>query len=630
MNRKVRRASAKQARLAPAAASLSDPLQAAKVGEVYASATSHFRKGEFVQAENLCRLALGRDPDHLRSLVLLGDIVQQGGRNKLAVKLLSHALTLDCCDVVAHDTIAIAHQALGHRDEAVRHFTQAMALGLRDSEMLIKQSPAVAAPLRRLATAWPRQLPLAELLGPRGIMLIAREAMLLAMLQSKIVHDVELEQLLTAIRRGLLQRTTESFAAVDDDGLAFFSALAQQCFLNEYVFAFGDTERTQLRELKDRIADALGGGGPIAPLDLIVVASYQPLHALPGAALLLERSWPDAVEQLVTQQIREPAEEAADHAEIPALTAVDDTTSLQVKDQYEENPYPRWTAVPNVAPTTVVNFLWDRLAILPAEWSRTTVGVEILIVGCGTGSHPIDTAMRFPRARVLATDISRASLAYARRKTRALGLTNVTYAQADILELAALEQRFDVIEAVGVLHHLADPEAGWRSLLPLLRPNGLMLIGLYSATARRPLAPVRAFIAERGYRPTADAIRNCRQDLIRRGGMPPFRDFSSVSGCRDLLFHVMEHQFSIPRIEAFLDANRLTFLGFGQLPPDVPGQFRQQFPNAAALRDLKCWHAYEQMHPLTFGNMYFFWVQQTAGVEDQRRAATFTASTISG
>jgi 2-polyprenyl-3-methyl-5-hydroxy-6-metoxy-1,4-benzoquinol methylase len=612
MNRKARRASAKQARTAPAKAAFSDPLQVAKIDDVYAAAISQFRKGGFVQAENLCRLALGRDADHLRSLVLLGDIVQQGGRNKLAVKLLSQALALDRCDVAAHDTIAIAYQALGRLDEAARHFTQAMALGLRDPEMLIKQSPAVAAPLRRLAAARPRQLPLAELLGPRGVTLIAHEAMLLALLQSKIVHDIELEQLLTAIRRGLLQEVTERHPAViDNDGLALFGALAQQCFLNEYVFALGESEREQLRQVRDRIANALGAGAEIAPLDVIVAASYEPLHTLPGASALLDRSGPEAVEQLLTQQIREPAEEAADYGEIPSLTAIDDATSLQVKSQYEENPYPRWTTVPHVHPTTVVNFLWDRLNILPAGWSRTTAGVDILIVGCGTGSHPIDSGLRFPQARILATDISRKSLAYARRKTRALGFTNVIYAQADILKLASLQRRFDVIEAVGVLHHLADPEAGWRTLLSLLRPNGLMLVGLYSATARRPLAAVRAFIAERGYRPTAAAIRNCRQDLIRRGGMPPFRDFSSVSGCRDLLFNVMEHQFTIPQIETFLDANRLTFLGFDQLPPDVLRQFSQQFPDTATLRDLKSWHAYEQMHPLTFGNMYFFWVQKT-------------------
>jgi 2-polyprenyl-3-methyl-5-hydroxy-6-metoxy-1,4-benzoquinol methylase/Flp pilus assembly protein TadD len=609
MNRKARRAAAKQAGILLSPAASASPFQATKADDVYALAISHYRKGEFVQAENLCRLALSREPRHLRSLVLLGDIVQLGGRNKLAVKLLCQALELDRTDAAAHDNIAIAYQALGRTDEAVTHFTHAMALGLRDPESLVKQSAAVTAPLQRLADAWPRQVRLAELLGAQGASAMAREAMLLALLQSKVVHDVELERLLTAIRRGLLQHAIEADRQpVEDDGFAFFCALAQQCFLNEYVFALGDIERTQVQQVEDRIVAALGAGTEIVPLDLIVAASYLPLHKLPGASSLLAHAWPDAIERLLIQQIREPLEEASDRKDIAVLTPIDDAVSLQVQNQYEESPYPRWTAVPQIEPTTVVNFLRDRLNIVPMSWPQTTVGVDILIAGCGTGSHSIDSALRFPKARILAIDISRTSLAYARRKSRALGLTNIEYGQADILKLASLGRRFDVIETVGVLHHLADPAAGWQVLLSLLRPHGLMLVGLYSATARQALAAARAFIAERGYRATD--IRACRQELIRRFGMPPFRDFSSSSGCRDLLFNVMEHQFTIPQIGAFLDENRLTFLGFEQLPPDVLRQFQQQFPDVGALRDLDSWHAFEQTHPLTFCNMYFFWMQK--------------------
>jgi SAM-dependent methyltransferase len=212
--------------------------------------------------------------------------------------------------------------------------------------------------------------------------------------------------------------------------------------------------------------------------------------------------------------------------------------------------------------------------------------------------------------------VSRASLAFACRESRALHLTNIDYGQADILELSAFDRRFDVIETVGVLHHLADPMAGWRVLLSLLRPNGLMFVGLYSALARQSLVAARTFIAERGYRPTPDDIRTCRQELIASGWVPQFRDFSSTSGCRDLLFNVMEHQFTIPQIKAFLDANHLTFLGFEQLPAGAQEQFQEQFPDADSIRDLTAWHDFEQQHPLTFGNMYLFWIQKTAEAEN--------------
>src|SRR5262249_16383310 len=154
---------------------------------------------------------------------------------------------------------------------------------------------------------------------------------------------------------------------------------------------------------------------------------------------------------------------------------------------------------------------------------------------CGTGQHPIEAAQQFAGASVLAIDLSLSSLAYAKRKTRELGRTNIEYAQADILKLGALGRSFDLIESSGVLHHLGDPFAGWRVLVSLLRPGGFMTIGLYSEIARSDVVAARAFIAERGYRPTAEDIRRCRQELIaldegrRFRGITASGDFFSIS-----------------------------------------------------------------------------------------------------
>jgi 2-polyprenyl-3-methyl-5-hydroxy-6-metoxy-1,4-benzoquinol methylase len=624
MNRKARRSEVARAGFLPALIGSARRPQAPGIDDIYAAVTRHYRAGGLAEAQRLCRAILARDPRHLRSLVTLADIVQQEGRNNLALKLLKQALAVDCADATAHDTIAMTYQALGRRDEAVWHFTQALALGLRGAETLVKQNTALSAALRRLAEAWPRQLSLADLLGPDGAVPLAADALLLALLQSTVIHERELERLFTATRRALLEQVVETGAPVcEGSSIEFYCALAQQCFLNEYVFAAGAVEETRLACVHNRVVEALRSEVAVAPLDLTVIASYQPLHELPLASSLLDAAWPDGIGRLLTQQIREPFEEAADRPQIPAVTSVADAASLQVQDQYETSPYPRWTAVPQIKPTTVVQYLRDSEGIAPASWPITKIEVSILIAGCGTGSHSIDSALRFPRAHILAIDLSRASLAYARRKSRALGLTNVEYAQADILQLGSLERRFDVIEAVGVLHHLSDPEAGWRLLLSLLRPNGLMCIGLYSEAARRSLAAGRALIAERGYRATAADIRAFRQELMWRNGMPPFRDFSSISGCRDLLFHVIEHQFNIPRIATFIETNQLMFLGFASLPPEVSEQFRQLFPNPAAPRDLACWHAFEQMHPHTFGGMYSFWVQkiEAAGKVTERPAS---------
>ena len=62
---------------------------------------------------------------------------------------------------------------------------------------------------------------------------------------------------------------------------------------------------------------------------------------------------------------------------------------------------------------------------------------------------------------------------------------------------------------------MRDPFEGWRILLSLLRPGGIMHLGFYSEVARRDVVAARAFIAERGYAPTPADIRRCRQDLLK-------------------------------------------------------------------------------------------------------------------
>ena len=164
-----------------------------------------------------------------------------------------------------------------------------------------------------------------------------------------------------------------------------------------------------------------------------------------------------------------------------------------------------------------------------------------------------------------------------------------------------------------MLHHLNDPAEGWRILLSLLRGGGFMSVGLYSAIARADVRAARAFIAQRGYGRSADDIRRCRQDMMAQADATALRniarypDFFSTSECRDLLFHVQEHQLTIPEIAAFLAEHRLTFIGFAG---EADHEYRQCFPQDTAMTDLGNWHRFETEHPATFVGMYQFWVQK--------------------
>jgi 2-polyprenyl-3-methyl-5-hydroxy-6-metoxy-1,4-benzoquinol methylase len=298
------------------------------------------------------------------------------------------------------------------------------------------------------------------------------------------------------------------------------------------------------------------------------------------------------------------------------LTAVEDKVSKLVQTQYEENPYPRWVKLePAGAPRTAVEYLRRRFPAVSLANAGDDGRSEILIAGCGTGQQSIGMAQIFQGARVLAVDLSLSSLSYALRKTQELGLTSIEYAQADLLELGSLQRQFTVIASVGVLHHLADPFAGWRVLLSRLRPGGFMNLGFYSEAARRNIVAAQNFSAERGYDATADNIRRCRQQFMNPDQQTNFAetlrssDFYSMSTCRDLLFHAQEHRMTLTAIDKFLQDNGLLFVGF-EIDRQVLRAYRQRFPDDRAATSLIHWHTFEIENPSTFTNMYQFWIQK--------------------
>ena len=180
---------------------------------------------------------------------------------------------------------------------------------------------------------------------------------------------------------------------------------------------------------------------------------------------------------------------------------------------------------------------------LYSEDIKSLLSPSILIAGCGTGQQPIETASRFANCKVTAVDLSRASLAYAQRKTSELGITNIEYLQADILNLGELGQKFDIIESVGVLHHMNDPMAGLQVLVDLLKTGGLMKIGLYSKLARRHIVKIREDIALSEIGTSEAEIRQFRQSLVEshdehHQSLRGSGDFFSLSTLRDLIFNL--------------------------------------------------------------------------------------------
>jgi SAM-dependent methyltransferase len=105
-----------------------------------------------------------------------------------------------------------------------------------------------------------------------------------------------------------------------------------------------------------------------------------------------------------------------------------------------------------------------------------TPGSEVLEAGCGVGAQTVTLAQRSPGARFTSVDLSADSLAEAKRKTNAAGITNVQFQQADIFALPFATASFDHVFVCFVLEHLSRPVEALVILNRLLRPGGTLTV----------------------------------------------------------------------------------------------------------------------------------------------------------
>lgn len=476
-----------------------------------------------------------------------------------------------------------------------------------------------------LVNSHPDALALKRLLPPSGVLdglawseagplvsSVLADSLLLKLMRDAVVPDAFVERVVNFARRAML---AESLAMPAPSLPAVVvAALAHYGFNTEYAGDERDDDAAAIDALIDRIRQQRAAGNAVPPHWYAAYAAYRPLYALEGAEQIEYELDGTPFLALALRQITEPRVEHSLRSGIAAITALSGEVSVAVQAQYETNPYPRWIRPRRLWHTGTVRSVLQSLFPHTDMSGALQAPPRVLIAGCGTGQHPIMTAQRFGGASVLAVDLSLTSLAYAKRKTQELGITGIEYRQGDILELGSLGERFDVIESSGVLHHLEDPLAGWRVLRGLLRPGGVMNIGLYSEIGRKDVIRAREYIEAQGYEATADGIRRCRAAILSNQAGASLEnllhsdDFYSMSGCRDLIFHVQEHRFTLPQIQSCLDTLGLRFIGFELPEPAIGASYRTVFPGDVPMQRLDHWHQYETAHPDTFGAMYQFWV----------------------
>ncbi|MDG2355252.1 MAG: tetratricopeptide repeat protein [Paracoccaceae bacterium] len=437
---------------------------------------------------------------------------------------------------------------------------------------------------------------------------IAKNPLLLNLMEACSIPDWEIESVLVLMRKEILLSVFSlgNFPVL----FKFQSALAQQCFINEYVYYETEKEIEAVDALDDMVGKEIKKGNQPNSATILCLASYKPLSEYSWYGQLYSKL---EIVDVLKQQIVEPTKEKLLKKNIPILNKITDEVSSKVKQQYEEHPYPRWSNLALFDSKRIYDIIRGSNLKLFNEDITKIEFPTILVAGCGTGQHSISTASRYRGSEVLAIDLSLTSLAYAKRKTEDLGVTNVNYMQADILDLRKLNKQFDIVESSGVLHHMHDPEDGWKVLTDCLKPGGLMRIGLYSELARRSYTNVQKEIKNLGINPDDKSMQQFRHYLIQSErkelkDLVYIQDFFSLSSLRDLLFHIKEHCFNLNQINKMLDDLGLGFCGFEN--PELINKFKRCKSYTEDIYDLLKWSAFEKNNPRSFIGMYQFWCQK--------------------
>ena len=257
--------------------------------------------------------------------------------------------------------------------------------------------------------------------------------------------------------------------------------------------------------------------------------------------------------------------------------------SQAVQQLYDTYPFPPETLLDEPPPG--YNWRWN----WPVAYSFCTgqkpknQAIRILDAGCGTGVGTDYLVHLNPEAHITAIDLSSGALEVAQERCQRSGADRVTFHHLSIYDVGQLEGEFDLINCVGVLHHLPDPIRGIKALASKLAPGGLFHIFVYAELGRWEIQLMQKAIGLLQQnssldRPTGEtyqegvkigrqifaALPENNRILKRekeRWAMENHRDASFA----DMYVHPQEIDYNIDTLFEFIDASGLEFLGFSNV-----------------------------------------------------------------
>jgi SAM-dependent methyltransferase len=202
--------------------------------------------------------------------------------------------------------------------------------------------------------------------------------------------------------------------------------------------------------------------------------------------------------------------------------------------------------------------------------------LDILVAGCGTW-QAAKYALCRPGARVVGIDVSTVSLDHTEQHKRRYELTNLETALLPIERVAELERQFDLVVCTGVLHHLADPDAGLRALRSVLRPDGAMYLMVYAPYGRAGIYMLQDYCrrlgigtSEREIDDLLTVVKALPQHHPLAAVLRGARDAANPDALADALLNPRDRSYTVPQLFDFVERSGLRFARWYSQAPYLP------------------------------------------------------------
>lgn len=285
------------------------------------------------------------------------------------------------------------------------------------------------------------------------------------------------------------------------------------------------------------------------------------------------------------------------------------------RDDVVSRQYDRWQYPPPISDLEAYstnNWEWfDPFRAHRVLWPDRDyrADLDILSAGCGANQAAV-FAFTNRSANVVAVDVSQSALDHQQYLKDKHGLDNLELHLLPIEELSTLQRDFDLIVSTGVLHHMADPLAGMRSLAGCLRPDGALGVMLYAKYGRAGVELLESVFRDLGLgqddasvQLVKDTIAVLPEDHPVRSYLKVAHDLRTDGALVDTFLHGRARSYTVQECIELVTSAGLEFQGWFHNAPYYPHDFREPATGLQAALEavpdgVRLWSAMERLQPL--------------------------------